>query len=82
MKKQGKGMPEPKPDDRSDNVENLQSHVQDTIENIEAAHETLQNEDMSQKQRQQIVEKNKRREESIEGMRDEISDEARHRKNQ
>jgi len=70
---------EPKPDDRSDNVEKLQDAVQDTIENIEAAHDTLQNEDMTEDQRQQILEKNKRREESIEGMRAEIKDEARHR---
>ncbi|HEX7066117.1 MAG TPA: small acid-soluble spore protein Tlp [Bacillales bacterium] len=71
-----KSRPEPNPDDRSDNVENLQSAVQDTIENIEAAHDTLQNEDLSEEQRQQILEKNERREESIEGMRAEIKDEA------
>lgn len=70
---------EPKPDDRSDNVEKLQDAVQDTIENIEAAHDTLHNEDMTEDQRQQILEKNKRREESIEGMRAEIKDEARHK---
>lgn len=68
--------PKPNPDDRSDNVEKLQDTVQDTIENIEAAHETLQNEDMTEEQRQQILDKNKRREESIEGMRAEIKDEA------
>lgn len=70
---------EPKPDDRSDNVEKLQDAVQDTIENIEAAHDTLHNEGMTEDQRQQILEKNKRREESIEGMRAEIKDEARHK---
>lgn len=69
---------QPKPDDRSDNVEKLQDAVQDTIENIEAAHDTLHNEDLSEDQRQHILEKNKRREESIEGMRSEIKDEANH----
>ncbi|HET7658540.1 MAG TPA: small acid-soluble spore protein Tlp [Bacillales bacterium] len=71
--------PNPNPDDRSDNVENLQGAVQDTIENIEAAHDTLQNEDLTEEQKQQIHEKNERREESIEGMRAEIKDEARDR---
>lgn len=68
----------PKPDDRSDNVEKLQDAVQDTIENIEASHDTLQDEGMTEEQRQQILKKNERREESIEGMRAEIKDEARH----
>lgn len=71
-----KSRPKPKPDDRSDNVEKLQDMVQDTIQNIEAAHETLQNEDLSEEQRQQILAKNERREESLEGMRAEIKDEA------
>jgi small acid-soluble spore protein (thioredoxin-like protein) len=71
-----KQRPEPKPDDRSDNVEKLQDMVQDTIENLEAAHDTMQNEDLSDEQKQEIFEKNKRREESIEGMRNEIKDEA------
>jgi small acid-soluble spore protein (thioredoxin-like protein) len=70
---------QPKPDDRSDNVEKLQEMVQDTIQNIEEAHETLQNDDLNESERQQILDKNKRREESIEGMRAEIKDEARDR---
>lgn len=71
--------PKPNPDDRSDNVENLQSAVQDTIENMDAANDTLQNEDLTAEQKQQIREKNERREESIGGMRAEIMDEARNR---
>lgn len=63
----------PKPDDRSDNVEKLQSMVQDTIENIEEAHETMKL--SSGEEKQKILEKNKRREQSIEGMRAEIKDE-------
>ncbi len=69
----------PKPDDRSDNVEKLQSMVQNTIENIEAAHETMQF--ASPEERAQIEAKNKRREESIAGMREEIKDEAAAREN-
>ncbi|GIO26257.1 small acid-soluble spore protein Tlp [Ornithinibacillus bavariensis] len=65
----------PKPDDRSDNVEKLQDMIQDTIENIEAAHETMQI--TSGEEKQKIVEKNKRREEAIEGFRAEIKDEVR-----
>ncbi|MBD1224277.1 small acid-soluble spore protein Tlp [Virgibacillus halodenitrificans] len=62
-----------KPDDRSDNVEKLQSMVQDTIENIEEAHETMKF--SSEEEKQKIQEKNKRREQSIKGMRAEIKDE-------
>lgn len=65
----------PKPDDRSDNVEKLQNMVQDTIGNIEEAHETM--EFSSGQEKENIKAKNKRREEAIEGMRREISDEAR-----
>ncbi len=64
----------PNPDDRSDNVEKLQNNVQNTIENIEAAHDTMQF--ASSEEKQQIEEKNRRREEAISGMRAEIKDEA------
>ncbi|MGY0691662.1 small acid-soluble spore protein Tlp [Virgibacillus sp. FSP13] len=64
----------PKPDDRSDNVEKLQSAVQDTIQNIEDAHETMQF--SSGEEKEKIEAKNKRREEAIKGMRQEIQDEA------
>ena len=72
-------MNKPKPDDRSDNVERLQTMVQNTIEYIEAAHETMQF--ASPEERAQIEAKNKRREESIAGMREEIKDEAAAREN-
>lgn len=63
----------PKPDDRSDNVEKLQEMVQNTIENIEKSHETLE---MSEGEaKEQIIAKNRRREEAIQGMREEIKDE-------
>lgn len=69
----------PKPDDRSDNVEKLQSMVQNTIENIEEAQDTMQF--ASQEERGRIEAKNARREESIHAMREEIKDEAQAREN-
>jgi len=68
----------PNPDDRSDNVEKLQDMVQDTIQNLEAAHETMRF--SSGEEKEKIKAKNKRREEAIEGMRQEIKDEAEHNK--
>ncbi|GGJ84911.1 small, acid-soluble spore protein Tlp [Lentibacillus kapialis] len=64
----------PKPDDRSDNVDKLQNMVQDTIQNIEDAHDTMQHSTGEEKEK--LKDKNKRREEAIEGMRQEIKDEA------
>ncbi|WP_033828952.1 small acid-soluble spore protein Tlp [Bacillus andreraoultii] len=63
----------PKPDDRSDNVEKLQNMVQNTIENIHEAEQSMKT--ASDEQKQQIHEKNERRRESIEAMREEIKDE-------
>nr|WP_243387968.1 small acid-soluble spore protein Tlp [Bacillus kexueae] len=64
----------PNPDDRSDNVEKLQSIVQNTLENIEEAEETLRYAD--EEERERIQAKNARREESIQSLREEIRDEA------
>ncbi|WP_419887389.1 small acid-soluble spore protein Tlp [Neobacillus niacini] len=64
----------PKPDDRSDNVEKLQSMIHDTIENMEAAEESLRFTN-SETQRQEIEAKNERRRKSIESFRAEIKDE-------
>lgn len=69
----------PNPDDRTDNVEKLQTMVQNTIENIEEAQDTLQF--ATPEEREQIEAKNHRREESIQAMRDEIRDEAKDREN-
>ncbi|MFG6115000.1 small acid-soluble spore protein Tlp [Halobacillus sp. MO56] len=66
----------PNPDDRSDNVEKLQHMVQDTIENIEDSHDAYPM--ANEEEKRAIEEKNKRREESINAMRSEIKDEARH----
>lgn len=70
---------QPKPDNRNDNVEKLQDMVQNTIENIEESHETMQF--ASAEERAAIEAKNQRREESIEAMRSEIRDEAQAREN-
>ncbi|SDL70970.1 small acid-soluble spore protein Tlp [Sediminibacillus halophilus] len=66
---------QPNPDDRSDNVEKLQGMVQNTIANLEAAHETMKF--ASGEEKEQIKAKNARREESIRGFREEIKDEYR-----
>jgi small acid-soluble spore protein (thioredoxin-like protein) len=65
----------PNPDDRSDNVEKLQSMIQHTIQNMEEAEESLEfaNDDTH---RAQIEAKNERRRESIDSFRAEIKDEA------
>jgi small acid-soluble spore protein (thioredoxin-like protein) len=69
----------PKPDDRSDNVEKIQDMIEHTIENIEQAEDTLRNPefDMSDSEKQKIVEKNERRQEALESFRQEVKDEAR-----
>lgn len=64
----------PNPDDRSDNVEKLREQVVDTIENIEASHDTLQM-DLPEDQKDAIRAKNRRREQAIAGKREEIQDE-------
>jgi small acid-soluble spore protein (thioredoxin-like protein) len=67
-----------KPDNRADNVEKLQSAVQNTIQNMEEADEYLAefSDEISSEERSSIEEKNERRRASIAGMRREISDEA------
>lgn len=69
----------PKPDDRSDNVEKLQTMVENTIENINEAEETL--EFSNAEDRARIEAKNERRKESIDAMRSEIQDESQARQN-
>lgn len=64
----------PNPDNRSDNVEKLQEMVQNTIENMEEAEDTLDGQ-TSAEDRSGIEAKNARREEAIEFMRAEIKDE-------
>lgn len=67
-----------KPDDRSDNVEKLQDMTQDTLANLQEAESYLDEhaDEISATERNNIVEKNERRRESISGFREEIKDEA------
>lgn len=66
---------QPKPDDRSDNVEKLQEMIHNTIENMEEAEATM--ELSNEKDRANIAAKNDRRRDSIDSMRAEIKDEYR-----
>ncbi|MDB5054791.1 MAG: small acid-soluble spore protein Tlp [Bacilli bacterium] len=67
-----------KPDNRADNVEHLQEHVQNTIDNLEEAESYLDEHanEISTGEVNQISEKNKNRRESIASFREEIKDEA------
>ncbi|CAM3726935.1 small acid-soluble spore protein Tlp [Aeromicrobium ponti] len=63
----------PNPDDRSDNVEKLQSMIVHTIENMDEAEESMKfanAEDLAR-----IEAKNERRRESLASLRSEIKDE-------
>lgn len=66
-----------KPDDRSDNVEKLENMIGHTMDNMDDARDYLKahSEELSEDQKRQIKEKNRRREESIESFRNEIEDE-------
>lgn len=66
----------PNPDDRSDNVEKLQAMVEDTAQNIEKSEETMTH--LGDEEKETIREKNRRREQAIDGMREEITDEYNH----
>ncbi|MDF2613370.1 MAG: tlp [Clostridia bacterium] len=68
------------PDDRSDNVENIEYTIGKTIQNIELAEEMI-SETSDQKMKNTLEEKNERRRESLEDLRKEIKDEAAYRKN-
>ncbi|KIL52960.1 small acid-soluble spore protein Tlp [Jeotgalibacillus campisalis] len=65
----------PNPDNRTDNADKLKEMVQNTIGNMEAAEETMAFADG--KDKKAIEEKNKRRQDSIDAMRNEIKDESR-----
>ncbi|UCZ51585.1 small acid-soluble spore protein Tlp [Bacillus shivajii] len=64
-----------KKDNRADNVEKLREMAENTKENIEAAEETMNNEHLSQAEKQAIQAKNERRKESIHSFQAEIEDE-------
>lgn len=64
-----------KPDDRSDNVARIQDNITMTIENIHRADEMIEKTHDS-KTKKELTEKNKRRQDALKGMRNEIRDEA------
>jgi len=70
----------PKPDDRRDNVEKIQFNIDNTIKNYNLAEEMIAETD-DQNMKKALMEKNKRREESLKGMKEEIRDEAIAREN-
>lgn len=71
----------PKPDDRRDNVEKIQYNINHTISNYREAKDMINN-TSDEKMKEELIAKNKRRLESLKGMREEIKDEANARNNQ
>ena len=70
----------PKPDDRTDNVERIQFNIDNTIMNYRKTEDAIKiTED--EKQRHELEEKNKRRDQALKGMRKEIRQEATDREN-
>ncbi len=72
-------MTKPKPDDRSDNVDRIQFNINHTIQNMEAADELIEKTD-DRKMKKDLEEKNNRRRDALDGMREEIKDEARNKR--
>ncbi len=70
----------PKPDDRSDNVEKIEFNIGKTLQNMELADEMIHKTD-DERMKRTLQEKNKRRDEALTGMREEIRDEAKDKKN-
>ena len=70
-----------KPDDRRDNVDRIQKNIDMTIHNIELAEEMINKTD-DQKMKKELMDKNERRRQSLDGMKREIKDEAIAKKNE
>jgi len=68
----------PKPDDRSNNVERIREIVRNTEDNLHEAEISMEFADPAQ--RAEISEKNVRREQSIEALKEEMQDEIAARK--
>lgn len=64
-----------KPDDRRDNVENIQRNIDSTIENIHLADEIIE-ETSDEKMKETLAAKNERRRDALSDMRQEIKNEA------
>ncbi|KPV43874.1 small acid-soluble spore protein Tlp [Alicyclobacillus ferrooxydans] len=73
-----------KPDDRSDNVERIAHAIDNTMENMREAEDYLKAhaDEMDPRDKADIQAKNDRRNEAIQGFREEIKDEARHQNKQ
>lgn len=67
-----------KPDDRSDNREKIQRMITNTIDNLEASENYLEEhaEEIAPQEREALKQKNKNRRQSLKGFRNEIRDEA------
>ncbi len=70
----------PKPDDRRDNVDRIEFNIGQTIKNMNLADEMISKTD-DEKMKQELREKNERREDALAGMREEIRDEALDKRN-
>ena len=66
-----------KPDNRADNVENLQQHIEDTQQNIQETNAFLAEhaEEISATEKQNLQAKNERRQDSIQAFQSEEQDE-------
>jgi len=69
-----------KPDDRRDNVDKIPRNIDTTIANYRETEDMIRN-SISNKQKNDLQEKNERREQSIKNMRREIRDEALDKRN-
>ncbi len=69
-----------KPDDRRNNVERIQHNITNTIENCHLTNEAIEEAD-DPKVKKTLEEKNHRRQEAINGMKEEMNDEAIDKKN-
>jgi small acid-soluble spore protein (thioredoxin-like protein) len=70
----------PKPDDRRDNVDRIKNHIDNTIANYRETEKVIDSIDDGE-QKNDLLEKNIRREQSVKSMRKEIRDEAIDKKN-
>jgi small acid-soluble spore protein (thioredoxin-like protein) len=68
------------PDDRRDNVDRIQNNIDHTIQNIDETEERIALSD-DPKTRKTLKAKNERRRDALDGMRNEIRDEAADNKN-
>ncbi len=66
-----------KPDDRRDNAKKIKYNIDRTIHNMEAAEETIEA-TSNETTKQQLIDKNARRKQALNAMRQEIKDEAEH----